>query len=99
MPPRTTQQSDRPRVSDRTMVGILPPCCLEALRLGKDERGLRWIRMFRTRCAQPRFGIKLVAVERGRVSKTPHPRMRREKYFFLTSPFIEPGKAKPVPQS
>jgi hypothetical protein len=38
MPPRTTQQSDRPRVSDRTMVGTLPPCCLEALRLGQDER-------------------------------------------------------------
>src|SRR5271165_6276103 len=37
MPPRTTQQSDRPRVSDRTMVGILPPCCLEALRLGKND--------------------------------------------------------------
>src|SRR2546426_2559468 len=31
MPPRTTQQSQRPRVSDRTMVGALPPRCLQAL--------------------------------------------------------------------
>src|SRR5206468_8288801 len=31
MPPRTTQQSHRPRVSDRTMVGTLPPRCLQAL--------------------------------------------------------------------
>ena len=37
MPPRTTQQSHRPPVSDRIMVGILPPCCLEALRLGQDD--------------------------------------------------------------
>src|SRR5438874_10898122 len=34
MPPRTTQQSHRPRVSDRTMVGTLPPRCLQALRHG-----------------------------------------------------------------
>src|SRR5437870_6565215 len=31
MPPQTTQQSHRPRVSDRTMVGTLPPRCLQAL--------------------------------------------------------------------
>src|SRR5439155_8714182 len=31
MPPRTTQQSHRPRVSDRTMVATLPPRCLQAL--------------------------------------------------------------------
>ena len=31
MPHRTTQQSHRPRVSDRTMVGTLPPRCLQAL--------------------------------------------------------------------
>src|SRR5438445_9227370 len=34
MPPRTTQQSHRPRVSDRTMVGTLPPRCLQALQHG-----------------------------------------------------------------
>src|SRR6266849_2024135 len=30
MPPRTTRKSYRPRVSDRTMVGILQPLCLSA---------------------------------------------------------------------
>src|SRR5580698_2688695 len=28
MPPRTTRKSNRPRVSDRTMVGTLQPPCL-----------------------------------------------------------------------
>src|ERR1019366_2292815 len=30
MPPRTTRKSDRPRASDRTMVGTSQPLCLSA---------------------------------------------------------------------
>jgi hypothetical protein len=76
-----------------------PPCCLEALRLGKNERGLRCIRISRARRVQKRSGTELAAAVRGWMSETPLPRMRREKCFFLTSPFIEPAqnsKRRPV---
>ncbi len=35
MPPRTTRKSDRPRVSDRTMVGTAQPLCLSCVRIRK----------------------------------------------------------------
>src|SRR5207247_5016715 len=85
MPPRTTQQSHRPRVSDRTMVGTLPPRCLQALPHGTknaatDGPGYR---------ATPRSTTE---PHRGWMSDTYllHLHAAGEKCFLLTSPFIEP---------
>src|SRR5947199_3519498 len=84
MPPRTTQQSHRPRVSDRTMVGTLPPRCLQALPHGTknaatDGPGYR---------ATPRSTTE---PHRGWMSDTYllHLHAEGEKCFLLTSPFIE----------
>src|SRR5438270_8588203 len=88
MPPRTTQQSHRPRVSDRTMVGTLPPRCLQALPHGTknaatDGPGSR---------ATPRSTTE---PHRGWMSDTYllHLPAEGEKCFLLTSPFIEPALA------
>src|SRR5438874_5234840 len=88
MPPRTTQQSHRPRVSDRTMVGTLPPRCLQALPHGTknaatDGPGYR---------ATPRSTTE---PHRGWMSDTYllHLHAEGEKCFLLTSPFIEPRNA------
>src|SRR5437660_618114 len=85
MPPRTTQQSHRPRVSARTMVGTLPPRCLQALPHGTknaatDGPGYR---------ATPRSTTE---PHRGWMSDTYllHLHAEGEKCFLLTSPFIEP---------
>src|SRR5438094_5444032 len=85
IPPRTTQQSHRPRVSDRTMVGTLPPRCLQALPHGTknaatDGPGYR---------ATPRSTTE---PHRGLMSDTYllHLHAEGEKCFLLTSPFIEP---------
>src|SRR5213080_227403 len=85
MPPRTTQQSHRPRVSDRTMVGTLPPRCLQALPHGTknaatDGPGYR---------ATPRSTTE---PHRGWMSDTYllHLHAEGEKCFLLTSPFIAP---------
>src|SRR5439155_2619054 len=94
MPPRTTQQSHRPRVSDRTMVGTLPPRCLQALPHGTknaatDGPGYR---------ATPRSTTE---PHRGWMSDTYllHLHAEGEKCFLLTSPFIEPaGKREKVGQ-
>src|SRR5438132_6374413 len=87
MPPRTTQQSHRPRVSDRTMVGTLPPRCLQALPHGTknaatDGPGYR---------ATPRSTTE---PHRGWMSDTYllHLHAEGEKCFLLTSPFIEPAQ-------
>src|SRR5256886_6262995 len=84
MPPRTTQQSHRPRVSDRTMVGTLPPRCLQALPHGTknaatDGPGYR---------ATPRSTTE---PHRGWMSDNYllHLHAEGEKCFLLTSPFIE----------
>src|SRR5713101_4786737 len=83
MTPRTTQQSHRPRVSDRTMVGTSPPRSLQALRHGTknaatDGPGSGATQRSRT---EPHTGLD--------VRQLPLP-AEREKYFLLTSPFIEP---------
>src|SRR6266852_3577742 len=85
MPPRTTQQSHRPRVSDRTMVGTSPPRSLQALRHGTknaatDGPGSGATQRSRT---EPHTGLD--------VRQLPLP-AEREKYFLLTSPFIEPAE-------
>src|SRR5437016_12131552 len=92
MPPRTTQQSYRPRVSDRTMVGTLPPRCLQALPHGTknaatDGPGYR---------ATPRSTTE---PHRGWMSDTYllHLHAEGEKCFLLTSPFIEPDGKCEVP--
>src|SRR6266849_10181722 len=87
MPPRTTQQSHRPRVSDRTMVGTSPPRSLQALRHGTknaatDGPGSGATQRSRT---EPHTGLD--------VRQLPLP-AEREKYFLLTSPFIEPVQKK-----
>src|SRR5216117_1200578 len=91
MPPRTTQQSHRPRVSDRTMVGTLPPRCLQALPHGTKNAategpGYR---------ATPRSTTE---PHRGWMSDTYllHLHAEGEKCFLLTSPFIEPSRGTPV---
>src|SRR6266550_1408601 len=89
MPPRTTQQSHRPRVSDRTMVGTLPPRLLAgALPHGTknaatDGPGYR---------ATPRSTTE---PHRGWMSDTYllHLHAEGEKCFLLTSPFIEPAQS------
>src|SRR5881409_4037946 len=94
MPPRTTQQSHRPRVSDRTMVGTLPPRCLQALPHGTKNAategpGYR---------ATPRSTTE---PHRGWMSDTYLLHLHAEggKCFLLTSPFIEPaGKREKVGQ-
>src|SRR5712692_2308291 len=88
MPPRTTQQSHRPRVSDRTMVGTSPPRSLQALRHGTknaatDGPGSGATQRSRT---EPHTGLD--------VRQLPLP-AEREKYFLLTSPFIEPTRPMP----
>src|SRR5712692_239870 len=87
MPPRTTQQSHRPRVSDRTMVGTSPPRSLQALRHGTknaatDGPGSGATQRSRT---ETHTGLD--------VRQLPLP-AEREKYFLLTSPFIEPLPAE-----
>src|SRR5439155_25872880 len=86
MPPRTTQQSHRPRVSDRTMVGTLPPRCLQPLphstkNAATDGPGYR---------ATPRSTTE---PHRAWMSDTYllHLHAEGEKCFLLTSPFIEPA--------
>src|SRR5256885_6307727 len=93
MPPRTTQQSHRPRVSDRTMVGTLPPRCLQALPHGTknaatDGPGYR---------ATPRSTTE---PHRGWMSDTYllHLHAEGEKCFLLTSPFIERATICPLGQ-
>src|SRR6266581_4877734 len=88
MPPRTTQQSHRPRVSDRTMVGTLPPRCLQALPHGTknaatDGPGYRATPRSTT---EPHTGLD------ARHLPSPSPCGRGE-CFLLTSPFIEPRNA------
>ena len=90
MPPRTTQQSHRPRVSDRTMVGTLPPRCLQALPHGTKNAategpGYR---------ATPRSTTE---PHRGWMSDTYllHLHAEGEKCFLLTSPFIESVRRRP----
>jgi len=93
MPPRTTQKSHRPRVSDRTMVGNCHPLLASA----KDAAG-------RTRKNMtPRTSHKgekqnhalekcIAAANRGWMSEKYLPPAGQEKCFFLTSPFIEPAE-------
>src|SRR5947208_3155332 len=88
MPPRTTQQSHRPRVSDRTMVGTLPPRCLQALPHGTKNAATYGPGSGAT----PRSTTE---PHRGWMSDTYllHLHAEGEKCFLLTSPFIEPALA------
>ena len=85
MPPRTTRKSYRPRVSDRTMVGLIATTLLAGARMpaGATSNMKRKI---------PRDAADRIAVagpERDVRNLVPF--LRMEKCFFLTSPFIEPG--------
>ena len=95
MPPRTTQKSHRPRVSDRTMVGNCHPLLASA----KDAAGRTQKNM------TPRTSHKgekqnhalekcIAAANRGWMSEKYLPPAGQEKCFFLTSPFIEPSGMK-----
>ena len=92
MPPRTTQKSHRPRVSDRTMVGNCHPLLASA----KDAAGRTQKNM------TPRTSHKgekqnhaleecIAAANRGWMSEKYLPPADQAKCFFLTSPFIEPA--------
>src|ERR1035437_4996632 len=97
MPPRTTRKSDRPRVSDRTMVGTLQPSCLSVSNTEwrcYDHRmkPLGWkkqidlshhaTRRISRAPGQKKFLLHYV----GWKSEMIRP---QERCFFLTSPFIE----------
>src|SRR3974377_58781 len=88
MLPRTTQQSSRPRVSDRTMVGISPPHCLKAQRHRTAQRNFMAstpiVIETRTRTLKPHTGA-------GCQSKTAS--LRKGKVFSLDSHFYRTPKA------
>src|SRR5947208_13709149 len=92
MPPRTTQQSHRPRVSDRTMVGTLPPRCLQALPHGTknaatDGPGYRATPRSTT---EPHTGLDV------RHLPSPSPCGRGE-VFSLDIPFYRPSRKTMLP--
>ena len=98
MPPRTTQKSHRPRVSDRTMVGASPTRCFRwRLRSPRDKRN-----QMTPNAAQPgrkhrRAQAKTsAAANRGWTSEKILPRAVEGKCFYLTSPFIEPATRREV---
>jgi hypothetical protein len=96
MPPRTTRKSYRPRVSDRTMVGIAQPLCLFA----SEAEGRRYHITMNDESAEKRKSQRLVALL-GLEGKTipPAPSSRREG-ISLDIPFYrtrlsESGRATP----
>jgi len=97
MPPRTTQQSHRPRVSDRTMVGTSPPRWLAGAPARHEECTAWWTCiptqvMTRTMLRDSTWN-RIPGLD---VGELPLP-AEREKYFLLTSPFMEPAPVRIVP--
>jgi hypothetical protein len=97
MPPRITRKSYRPRVSDRTMVGTLQPSCLlvsstEWRRHHRRMKPLGW----KKQIDLPHHATSPISGAQGQNKSSLHyvgwnsENFRpQEKYFFLTSPFIE----------
>src|SRR5579862_2936160 len=85
MPPRTTRKSDRPRASDRTMVGTAQPLCLHAS--GTEGRRCDSIMNLQGRTTHSvwlhHWGWTARPFSRGRTVVG--------EVFVLTSPFIERG--------
>src|SRR5271165_1636547 len=94
MPPRTTQKSHRPRVSDRTMVGNCHP-----LLAGAEEAAGRTRKNMTPRTShgsekENHARAKCIeAANRGWMSEKVLPPADQVKCFFLTSPFIEPASS------
>src|SRR5271165_3426984 len=95
MPPRTTQKSHRPRVSDRTMVGNCHP-----LLAGAEEAAGRTRKNMTPRTshgsekenhARAKY---IAAANRGWMSEKVLPPADQVKCFYLTSPFIEPAACR-----
>jgi hypothetical protein len=83
MPPRTTRKSDRPRVSDRTMVGTAQPLCLLAL----GTKGHRYDSTMNLR-KRKTHGVSLHYL--GWTAGPSHAGLAVDgEAFVLTSPFIE----------
>jgi len=92
MPPRTTQKSHRPRVSDRTMVGNCHPLLASAQKAVRRTRTNMTPRTSHRREKDSRAQPKCVsAANRGWMSEKIPPPADRAKCFYLTSPFIEPA--------
>ena len=92
MPPRTTQKSHRPRVSDRTMVGNCHPLLASAQKAVRRTRTNMTPRTSHGREKDSRAQPKCVsAANRGWMSEKIPPPADRAKCFYLTSPFIEPA--------
>jgi hypothetical protein len=91
MLPRTTQPSNRPRVSDRTMVGPMATTLLAGAQKQTEPGRTIWTPPLRHGRCSPYFGRLCCRCTRG-LDVRNLLRGREEKCFYLTSPFIEPGK-------
>jgi hypothetical protein len=102
MPPQTTQQSHRPRVSDRTMVGHRQPPACTRTKSRTEERESQMAPKTSNKCEKENHALEIsvAAAGRGWMSEKPSPLPDRVKCLFLTSPFIEPAtvliKRKPL---
>ena len=92
MPPRTTQKSHRPRVSDRTMVGNCHPLLASAKNAaGRTQKNMTPRTSHKGEKQNHALEKCIAAANRGWMSEKYLPPAGQEKCFFLTSPFIEPG--------
>src|ERR1019366_5817371 len=88
MPPRTTRKSDRPRASDRTMVGLAQPLCLSA-------SGTEWRHYDSTMNLRKRKTHSVSLHYWGWTARTFSRGLTvMGEVFVLTSPFIERGYRK-----
>jgi len=101
MPPRTTQKSNRPRVSDRTMVGKLPTLLTGAQKpngRSNANQNLLWIRK-----AKPRSGTNFRSCTQGAgCQKNASPQNTGKVFsldipFYRTRPSHRPDDLHPVP--
>src|ERR1035437_8530201 len=91
MLPRTTQQSNRPRVSDRTMVGNCQHAACRRKEAARNNAELYGVGTFRwTWSLRITLRHRVLPLHTGLDVRELLPRQRREKCFLLTSPFIEP---------
>jgi len=92
MPPRTTQKSHRPRVSDRTMVGNCHPLLASAKEAaGRMRKNMTPRTSHKGEKQNHALEKCIAAANRGWMSEKFLPPADQGKCFYLTSPFIEPA--------
>ena len=97
MPPRTTQKSHRPRVSDRTMVGNCHPLLASAKEAaGKTRKNMTPRTSHKGEKQNHALEKCIAAANRGWMSEKFLPPADQGKCFYLTSPFIEPVRLSPI---